>query len=230
MSKGKKVRAMFDAIAPRYDLMNRLMTFGQDQKWRKFVIHKAKEGVPGSALKVLDLATGTGDIAALFKQKWPEMEVVGGDFSQNMLNHAQKRFETLAIEWVTCDANDLPFEDNAFDAVTYGYLLRNVEEVARVLKEIRRVLKSGGMMVCLDTTPPGKSWLYPFIKLHFAMGIPLLGRLIAKDKRAYSYLTESTRGFIPADQLEKAFQLAGFTQTGYKKFMFQTIAVHWGRK
>jgi len=230
VNKGQKVQAMFDTIAPRYDLMNRLMTLGQDQKWRRFVAGKAVGGFSERPCRVLDLATGTGDIAAIIKKKWPETNVVGGDFSINMLEYAKQRYPSLDIDWVECDANSIPYEDATFDAVTFGYLLRNVSDVNHVLKEIHRVLKSGGMIVCLDTTPPEKTVFYPLIRLHFAIGIPLLGKLIASDKTAYSYLTESTCDFIRADDLESAFQDAGFIQTGYKKFMLNTIAVHWGTK
>lgn len=227
MSKGPRVQKMFDAIAGSYDLMNRVMTMGQDQKWRRYVVNQA--GDPGDNW-VLDLATGTGDIAALMQRSHPRAKVIGGDFSQNMLLEAKKRFADTTIHWQACDGNMLPFRDNQFAAVTFGYLLRNVDDVVGVLKEVHRVLKPGGRVVCLDTTPPEKNLYYPFVQFYFRFGIPVLGRCIARDKAAYSYLTGSTMGFYSADELAAAFEEAGFDEVSYKKFMMGTIGVHWGRK
>jgi demethylmenaquinone methyltransferase/2-methoxy-6-polyprenyl-1,4-benzoquinol methylase len=227
MSKGPRVQRMFDAIAGRYDLMNRVMTLGQDQKWRRFVVQRA--GDPGSG-RVLDLATGTGDIAALLRRSHPDAVVIGSDFSRNMLTEARRRFPDAAISWPASDANRLPFADNVFQAVTFGYLLRNVDSALTVLQEVHRVLAAGGRVVCLDTTPPEKNLLYPFIRCYFRFGIPLLGRCIARDEEAYSYLTGSTMDFYSAEALSDLFRQAGFVDVGYKKFMFGTIGVHWGRK
>lgn len=218
---------MFDAIAGRYDLMNRVMTMGQDQKWRRFVVDKAGDPAGGW---MLDLATGTGDIAALSCASYRGARVIGGDFSQNMLREAEKRFAALPISWQVCDANRLPYEDNVFESVTFGYLLRNVDDSVRVLREVHRVLKPGGRVVCLDTTPPAKNLLYPFIRLYFAYGIPLMGRMIADDEAAYSYLTGSTMDFHSAEELADAFREAGFRDVDYRKFMLGTIGVHWGKK
>ncbi len=227
MSKGPGVRKMFDAIAGRYDLMNRVMTLGQDQKWRRFVVEKA--GDPGTGY-ALDLATGTGDIAALSCSSYPKGRVVGADFSQNMLKEAQKRFGDHSICWQVCDANVLPYKDESFESVTFGYLLRNVDDSVMVLKEVNRVLKPGGRVVCLDTTPPDKNLLYPLINGYFRFGIPILGKIIANDEAAYSYLTGSTMDFHSADDLAACFQEAGFQRVGYEKFMMGTIGIHWGTK
>lgn len=227
MGKGPVVQKMFDAIAGRYDLMNRVMTLGQDQKWRRFVVKKA--GDPGDGL-TLDLATGTGDIAALMTATHPLSKVVGGDFSLNMLLEAKKRFSDKNISWQACDANALPFADACFQSVTFGYLLRNVDDALGVLKEVHRVLQPGGKVVCLDTTPPEKNLLYPLVRFYFKFGIPVLGRLIADDEAAYAYLTGSTMDFYDAQQLSRLFTQAGFTDVGHKKFMLGTIGVHWGEK
>lgn len=227
MSKGPGVQKMFDAIAGRYDLMNRVMTMGQDQKWRRFVVKMA--GDPGGGL-TLDLATGTGDIGALMIDTHPQSRVVGGDFSLNMLREARKRFADKQISWQACDANMLPFADDTFESVTFGYLLRNVDDAIKVLKEVRRVLRPGGKVVCLDTTPPTKNLLYPFVRFYFSYGIPILGRFIADDEAAYAYLTGSTMDFYNAEQLAQLFSDAGFGNVGYKKFMLGTIGVHWGEK
>lgn len=227
VSKGKSIQKMFDSIAGRYDLMNRVMTLGQDQKWRRFVVRRA--GDPGRGV-ILDLATGTGDIAALSSKTYKSCRVIAGDFSLNMLVYAKKRFVGKNISWQAMDANILPFADGTFESVTFGYLLRNVDDVVGVLREVNRVLKPGGRVVCLDTTPPRKNFFYPFIQLYLRVGIPLLGKLIARDENAYAYLTGSTMDFYSAEELASAFKQAGFSEVGYKKFMLATIAVHWGTK
>ncbi|MDK9709406.1 MAG: bifunctional demethylmenaquinone methyltransferase/2-methoxy-6-polyprenyl-1,4-benzoquinol methylase UbiE [Desulforhopalus sp.] len=228
MTKGPGVQKMFDAIASRYDLMNRVMTLGQDQQWRKFVVGTA--GDPGNGGRSLDLATGTGDIAALMAKTYPRAKVVGGDFSLNMLQEAKRRFTDKDIGWHACDANCLPFSDESFASVTFGYLLRNVDDAARVLREVHRVLQPGGKVVCLDTTPPAKNLLYPFVQLYFRFGIPVLGKILADDAAAYAYLTGSTMGFYKAEDLAEIFRQAGFVAVGYRKFMLGTIGVHWGEK
>lgn len=227
MGKGPGVQKMFDDIAPSYDLMNRVMTMGQDQGWRRFVVEKA--GDPGNGW-ALDLATGTGDIASLNEKRHPHGHHIGADFSLNMLDEAKKRFADQAIDWQASDATNLPYKGNSFESVTFGYLLRNVDDSLQVLKEIHRVLKPGGRVVCLDTTPPEKNILYPFIRFYFRFGIPLLGRCIASDEAAYSYLTGSTMGFHKAEELADIFREAGFRDVDYKKFMMGTIGIHWGRK
>jgi demethylmenaquinone methyltransferase/2-methoxy-6-polyprenyl-1,4-benzoquinol methylase len=227
LGKGQGVQRMFNTIAGRYDLMNRVMTMGQDQRWRKFVVKQA--GDPGTG-KILDLATGTGDIASLSRKLYPDCTIIGADFSLNMLREAKKRFFEDDIYWQATDANHLPYADESFEFVTFGYLLRNVDDAVRVLREVNRVLKKGGRVVCLDTTPPAKNLLYPFIQMYFRLGIPLLGRLIAKDEDAYAYLTGSTMDFYTADALADAFRQAGFSEVSYRKFMMGTIAVHWGTK
>ncbi len=227
VTKGPAVQKMFDDIAPNYDLMNRVMTMGQDQGWRRFVVEKA--GDPGSG-RVLDLATGTGDIAALMQKQYPDGVHLGADFSLNMLREARKRFADQPIAWQASDANNLPYKDNSFESVTFGYLLRNVDDSLMVLREIHRVLQPGGRVVCLDTTPPEKNILYPFIRFYFRFGIPLLGRFIASDEAAYSYLTGSTMGFHRADELAAIFEEAGFHSVAYRKFMMGTIGIHWGQK
>ena len=227
MSKGPGVEKMFDAIADRYDLMNRVMTFGQDRRWKDFVVDRGGEIADGW---VLDLACGTGEIAARFRRKNPESRIVGADFSRNMLIRAQKNLSSYSIRFQACDANHLPYRDGVLRAVSFGYLLRNVDDALIVLKEVYRVLSAGGRVICLDTTPPARNLLYPFIRLYLGIVIPLLGKFIARDQSAYAYLTGSTMEFHDADTLARLFEKAGFNQVAYKKFMFGTIAVHWGTK
>lgn len=225
--KGKQVQAMFDNLAPRYDFMNRVMTGGQDQRWRRFVVDRAslEDGAT-----VLDLACGTGDIAFEAKRRFPNSTVHAGDFSVKMIKYGKLRDKKQALNWTVCDAMDLPFEDNTFDAVTFGYLLRNVEKIDVALSEVMRVLKPGGRVVCLDTMPPPPGILRPFITAYLRYGLPVLGRILAGNSDAYDYLSSSTLGFETPEALKGYFDHAGFEATTWRTFMFSTIAVHWARK
>ena len=226
-TKAENVRRMFDGLAPRYDLMNRMMTLGRDQAWRRFVVDRAQISQNGV---FLDLASGTGDIAFEVKKRYPAVEVVAGDFSLGMLERGRIRPGGAAITWVACDAMNLPFGDAVFDGVTFGYLLRNVEDIDRTLAEVLRILKPGGRVVCLDTSPPPRGLLRPFVRCYLKYGLPLLGRMIAGQSSAYAYLSQSTLGFEEPEQLRTRFQQSGFQAVEYRRFMFGTIAVHWCQK
>lgn len=221
------VQSMFARIAGRYDLMNRLMTFGQDIGWRKEVIRLA--ALPPNG-KLLDLGTGTGDLAAEALRQSPTITPVGGDFTLEMMVVGKNDPSRRAIRFAATDALNLPFPDNTFDAVTSGYLMRNVVDVNRAWQEQYRVLKPGGHVVCLDTTPPPRNLLYPFINFHLHFIIPTLGRLIAGASDAYTYLPDSTENFLPADKLAERLTQAGFKDARYKRLMFNTMAIHWGIK
>ncbi len=218
---------MFGRIAARYDLMNRLMTFGQDQRWRRFVVRQARLK-PGGWL--LDIATGTGDIAFEARQQVPDLRVVAADLTLPMMRVGQRRNGAGALAWQAADTLHLPYIDAVFDAVTSGYLFRNVPDIPGALAEQVRVLKPGGWLVTLDTTPPPQNLLRPFIGLHLRFVIPLLGRIITGQRDAYRYLPESTLGFKTADELAGLMRAAGLEQVQYKRFMFGTMAVHWGQK
>ena len=220
---GGQIAAMFDKLAPRYNLMNRMMTFGQDQGWRRRVVQLAK--IEGS-MRVLDLATGTGDIALLVRDKHPQSQVTAGDFSEGMMAWGKQRPGGDSVEWCTCDALNMPFEDATFDRIVYGYLLRNVADVDRALQEIKRVLKPGGRMVCLDTTPPKKGLLYPFIQLWMKFGVPTLGRILAGSSGSYSYLTQSTLAFESPASLKAIMEKNDFENVNFETYMFHTIAIH----
>ena len=218
---------MFDRIAARYNLMNRVMTFGQDMKWRRFVVRQSRLQ---SGAKLLDLATGTGDIAFEALRMVPGVIAVGGDFSLGMMRVGKHLPLGEQVMWSGADALNLPFVDRTFDAVTAGYLIRNVYDIPRAFSEQLRVLKPGGRVVILDTSPPPRNLLRPFILFHLKYVIPTLGKLIGKDADAYRYLPESTQAFKTPDELANLMRSAGFVNVGYKTFMFATMAVHWGEK
>jgi demethylmenaquinone methyltransferase/2-methoxy-6-polyprenyl-1,4-benzoquinol methylase len=226
-ARASYVQSMFARIAGRYDVMNRLMTFGQDVSWRKQVITRAC--LPrGGAL--LDLGTGTGDLAFEALRRDPTLCAVGGDFTLEMMRVGQARPDGRRVRWAATDALQLPFADNAFDAVVSGYLMRNVIDVRRAWAEQYRVLKPGGWVVCLDTTPPPRNLLYPFINFHLHVVIPTLGRFITGASDAYTYLPDTTENFLPAERLAGRLTEAGFADVGFKQLMFGTMAIHWGRK
>jgi demethylmenaquinone methyltransferase/2-methoxy-6-polyprenyl-1,4-benzoquinol methylase len=218
---------MFGRIARRYDLLNRLMTLGQDVRWRRELIGKM-EVAPGSI--ILDLGAGTGDLALEIKQRHPGAFVVASDFTFEMLAVGQQRTGADQIAWVLADAMHLPFASESADVVVSGFLLRNVPDVGQTLSEQARTLKPGGRMGSVDTTPPSDNWLKPFLQFHLHRVIPYLGRLIAGDAEAYTYLPDSTEQFLTAEKLAAAFGQAGFEAVGFVRRMLGTVGIHWGRK
>jgi demethylmenaquinone methyltransferase/2-methoxy-6-polyprenyl-1,4-benzoquinol methylase len=223
------VRDMFDRIARRYNLMNRLMTGGQDMRWRRFVVQQARLQ-PGHRL--LDLATGTGDIGFEALRQVPGARVVGADFSLGMMQVGRTLPLGDQMAWAGADALNLPFAAASFDAVTSGYLVRNVIDIPRTLREQLRVLRPGGRVVILDSSPPPDNLLRPFILFHLRYVIPALGRVIAgkQGADAYQYLPNSTQAFKTPAELAQIMRDAGIRNVQYQTFMFGTMAVHWGEK
>lgn len=225
--RARYVRNMFARISGRYDVMNRLMTAGQDVRWRRFVIQQAQLPERG---RLLDIATGTGDIALEGLRQRPGIEAFGGDFTVEMMQVGRQRPERQAIQWVVADTLTLPFPDDTFDAVTSGFLMRNVIDVSRAFQEQFRVTKPGGRVVVLESSPPKKNLLRPFIFVHLNYIIPTLGRLVAGDGDAYRYLPDSTQGFQEPESLVDLMNQTGFVDVHYVQFMFGTIAIHVGTK
>ena len=215
---------MFSRIAGRYDLMNRLMTAGQDIRWRKQVIQRAQLK-NGSCL--LDIGTGTGDLAREALAQYPQSKVIAADFTLEMMRVGQKNGP---LNFSSADTLFLPFEDETFDALVSGFLMRNVVDLPQALQEQYRVLKKGGRMVTLDTTRPKKNLLTPLIWLHMHLAIPLLGRLLTGSGEAYRYLPETTEGFLAAEDLASRLAAAGFQNIRFQRYMFGTIAIHWAEK
>jgi len=227
------VQQMFGQIAPHYDLMNRLMTGGQDTRWRQTVIRRA--ALPPNGW-LLDLGAGTGDLAYLARRKHPGLHTVAADFTLGMMQvgkmHLSKSdpANSAQLNWSGADASRLPFPDHRFDAVVSGFLLRNVADLPLALNEQHRVLKPGGRLVALDTSPPPHSPLAPFLRFHLHTIIPGLGKLISGQADAYQYLPDSTEGFLEPEQVAVRLEKAGFIQVGFERRMFGTIAIYWGVK
>ncbi|GAP12458.1 demethylmenaquinone methyltransferase [Longilinea arvoryzae] len=221
------MRGIFGRIAPRYDLMNRLMTFGQDVRWRREVIRRAKLA-PGGCL--LDLGAGTGDLARETLRQVPTARVTAADFTLEMMRVGRKRPGAAGFSWAAADALHLPFTGACYDALVSGYLLRNVADLDRALSEQLRVLKPGGWMVTLDTTRPVRNLLSPLIHIHMHFVIPLLGTLLTGQRDAYTYLPDTSENFLSAEALADRMTRAGFENVGFHRFNFGTMAIHWGRK
>jgi demethylmenaquinone methyltransferase/2-methoxy-6-polyprenyl-1,4-benzoquinol methylase len=212
------VRAMFDRIAPVYDAMNRLMTAGLDQRWRKLAVRATVR--PGD--RVLDACCGTGDLAIAAARVGGE--VTGLDFSPRMLERARRKLHS--ITWVEGDVLALPFEDGSFDAATVGFGVRNVADLGRALAELRRVLAPDGRLAILEITQP-RGALAPFYRLWFDRLVPLLGKAL-KGGAAYTYLPASVRRFPGPDELAGLMRDAGFKAVDYRLLAGGIVALHTG--
>jgi demethylmenaquinone methyltransferase/2-methoxy-6-polyprenyl-1,4-benzoquinol methylase len=222
-----QIQALFARIAGRYDLMNRLMTLGQDRRWRRQVLHLAQIPTGGW---LLDLGAGTGDLARAASHDKPASHVVASDFTMEMMRAGKGQAGSSAILWCSANALHLPYPQDSFDAVVSGFLLRNVSDACACLAEQRRVLKAGGWLVALDTTLPRPGVFTPSVHFHLQRVIPALGRWIARDGRAYTYLSDSTEHFLSAEKLSFLLINAGFRQVSFRRMMFATIAIHRGMK
>ena len=232
-ARASYVQDMFARIAHRYDLMNRLMSAGQDVRWRKEVIHRASL-TPGCCL--LDLGAGTGDLAREAARQQPTCRVIAADFTMKMMRVGQKRGinpqnrATPFLSWCSADALRLPFPNETFDAVVSGFLMRNVADIDQCLAEQYRVLKQGGRIVTLDTTRPRSGFFTPVVQMQLRLVIPTLGRWLSGQADAYAYLPGSTQSFLTAEQLAARLSAAGLQQVGFHRQMFGTIAIHWATK
>lgn len=213
------VRRMFDRIAPVYDAMNRVMTAGLDQRWRRATVRATvREGD-----RVLDACCGTGDLA-IAARKAGAGEVVGIDFSERMLGRARRKAPEL--EWRQADVLKLPFEDASFDVAVVGFGVRNVEDLEAAIRELRRVLRSGGRLGILEITTP-RGPLKLFYKLWFDRIVPLLGRVLPGGD-AYTYLPASVRRFPGPEALAELLGSCGFRDVEFRRFAGGIVALHVG--
>ncbi len=215
--KAASVRAMFDRIADRYDLLNRVLTGGNDLRWRREVVRRL--GV-GPEDRVLDLATGTGDFAAIARAAGAE--VIALDFARRMLEIGRDR-RRLDVHWVQGDALRLPFADGVFSVVVSGFALRNFVEIPPVLREAARVLAPGGRLGLLEVDEPGSPIVRRLHQVYFRHLVPLVGGLLSGDRVAYRYLPASTAYLPPARTLARWLQEAGFREARRRRYMFGAI-------
>jgi demethylmenaquinone methyltransferase / 2-methoxy-6-polyprenyl-1,4-benzoquinol methylase len=213
------VQRMFDRIAPVYDAMNRVMTVGLDQRWRRATVRETVR----TGDHVLDACCGTGDLAVA-AHKAGATGVVGLDFSERMLERARRKAPEL--EWVQGDVLALPFEDAHFESAVVGFGVRNVEDLEAALRELRRVLRPGGRLGILEITTP-RGLLAPFYKLWFDRIVPLLGRLLPGGD-AYTYLPASVRRFPGPEELADLLGKCGFEAVRFRLFAGGIVALHVG--
>lgn len=236
--KPRYVSQMFSAIAGHYDLMNRLMTLGRDESWRRLVARELN--IPPDGM-VLDVAAGTGDIARRVALVYPGSRVVALDFCVEMMQAGRNKFEDSdgsgqssslweRVGFVCGDAMVLPYADNTFDGVTTGFALRNVLDIAQTLREMRRVLKPGGRMVCLEVSHPRWAVISQVYWWYFFKVVPVLGGIISGQRDAYSYLPKSAQAFLTAGQLSNRMESVGFERVRFRRLMLGTVAIHVGEK
>jgi demethylmenaquinone methyltransferase/2-methoxy-6-polyprenyl-1,4-benzoquinol methylase len=229
MDKAVYVREMFAAIAPRYDLTNRLMTAGVDEGWRRRAV---RELAPPPGGRILDLCCGTGDLSFHLARTDPTLRVSGVDFCDPMLDGARKRAPREDPSGRTSfqlgDVMALPFEDATFDGATMGFSMRNVVDIVATLRETRRCLRPGARFVNLDVSKAPNPLFRRAFNLYFYGVVPLLGGAVGGSKSAYRYLPNSLTNFPNADELARHFATAGFSNVRYVRLGGGAIAVHVG--
>jgi demethylmenaquinone methyltransferase / 2-methoxy-6-polyprenyl-1,4-benzoquinol methylase len=227
--KAQRVQTMFAGIAPRYDLMNALMTAGRDQAWRRTAVRLA---APTAEELVLDLATGTADLALAFVEESPVERVVGADFVEGMLHRAREKLrqrDEPRIALVAADALALPFADATFGCVASAFLLRNLADLAAGLAEMRRVTARGGRVVALEITQPTLPVWREAFRLYFHHVVPALGALVSGDRAAYTYLPRSVERFVTPHELARLMGSVGLGDVRITRLGLGTVTIHVGR-
>jgi len=219
---------MFDRIAGRYDLLNRLISFRLDTYWRNQAIRAA---VTGANLHILDLGTGTGDLALnAARRTRGNGRFTGLDFSLPMLRLARaKRAKALygrSAAFVMGSAMSAPFKSSLFDSAMTAFVLRNVSDLPLMFTESLRVLKPGGIFVSIDMFPPAASWFARLYEIYFYCLMPRIGGLLANDQKAYRYLSDSVRQFHSPEQVSQYLEAAGFRQVRVKKYLGGAVCMH----
>ena len=228
-SRAPFIRAMFGRIAGRYDLMNTVMTGGRHRAWRRLAVSQAR---PAGG-RALDVCCGTGDFALELARQGAS-GVVGVDFGREMLALAARKTKAAGlagrVQWQLADALTMPFPDNAFVCATSGFSLRNVDDVARALREMARVVAPGGRVVVLELTPVRSRLFGPIFRAYFRGLVPLVGGLVTGDRAAYTYLPDSVLAFPAADALADLMRDAGLSEVRYRLLALGAVALHVGVK
>ena len=212
------MRDMFATIAPKYDLITRVFSYGMDQRWKRLAV--ARAGLPARP-KILDLACGTGDFAKLVASHYPEAQVVAADLTEPMLLRSNLR------QCVSADAAALPFASTSFDAVFIGYGLRNFPRLSTALEEVYRVLKPGGVLVSLDFFLPERSWLQRLYLAYLYGQGAFWGVVLHGRSRVYTYIPDSLRSFMSAKSFSRLLDKMGFAEVTARTFLLGGISVHW---
>lgn len=225
--KTEQVREMFDSIAPAYDFMNRAMTFGIDKLWRRRAVKMIAKHAPK---RILDIATGTGDLAIRLAKSLKPESVVGVDLSEQMLAIGKEKVKKEGLAGIVSlspeDCMHLPFENEIFDCVTVAYGVRNFEHLQQGYEEMHRVLRSGGVLCVIELSTPTSPLVKPFYKAYTKWIIPAVGRLVSKDVRAYSYLPESIAAVPQGENMLALMKNAGFSQCSFIPLTFGTCTIY----
>lgn len=231
MEKKQQVAEMFNSIAFRYDFLNRFLSAGIDVQWRKKAIRQLEQVQPQ---QILDVATGTGDVAIMTYHMLHPKKITGIDISDGMLELGRKKLQKLnlteSIELRTGDSEGIPFEDNSFDAVTVAFGVRNFQNLEKGLREMYRVLGPGGKLVVLEFSKPSKGAFRGLFNLYMNVITPSVGKFFAKNKNAYTYLNHSVQAFPEGQTFLNIMHEAGFTQTYLKKLTLGVCTIYCGSK
>jgi len=231
LSKKQQVAAMFDKIAFRYDFLNRFLSAGIDVSWRKKAIKQLKALQPQY---ILDVATGTGDVAILAEKMMRPVKITGIDISEGMLDIGRKKVQKLGlqnkIELLQGDSETISFADDSFDAITVAFGVRNFQNLEKGLTEMLRVLKPGGKLVVLEFSRPKQLIFKTIYNLYMKTIAPGFGKLIAKNKDAYQYLNDSVQRFPEGKDFIGILNKTGYKLTDYKTLTFGICSIYWGNK
>lgn len=229
-SKKQEVEEMFDNISGNYDFLNHLLSLQIDKRWRNNIV---KDITKTHAKNILDVATGTGDLAIEIAKKNPNAKIVGYDLSQKMLNVGIQKVEQNHLEnqisMVKGDAENMPFDDETFDAITVAFGVRNFEDLDKGLQEMNRVLQKGKMLYILEFSKV-EGILAPLFQFYFKNILPTLGKIISKDARAYTYLPDSVEAFPSGKALKKIILSQGFSKVEFKKLTFGIATIYYCTK
>jgi len=230
-SKTEQVEQMFNSIAPAYDFMNRAMTLGIDRRWRRRAVKMVAAGMPHH---ILDVATGTGDLAIELCRTMPEVSVTGIDLSEEMLRIGREKMAAAGLSdrvaLQKADCLNLPFADGEFDAVTVAYGVRNFEQLSKGYAEMARVLRPGGMLCVIELAVPQSKLVRPLYNLYTRHIIPIVGRLISADSRAYSYLPESIAAMPQGQRMLGLMEQSGLGDARLLPLTFGVCAIYTARK
>ncbi len=228
--KGEQVRDMFDNIAPTYDFMNRAMTMGLDLHWRRKAVKLLRKRLPYAPVKLLDIATGTGDLAIMIAKSIKDSHIQGVDLSEGMVGIGREKVgqaglaDRISLDIADCLA--LPFADDTFNGITVAFGVRNFEHLDAGYREMRRVMKPGGTLCVIEMSTPTGAIAKPLYRLYAHRIIPAIGRLVSRDIRAYNYLPESIAAVPQGEGMLKLIREAGFTDASARTLTLGVCSIY----